>query len=51
MRKRVSRINPASDWVIEAVSDLCIIEQEQWDRVRTRLDGIRQSARSNDASF
>ncbi|TNJ37490.1 recombinase family protein, partial [Phaeobacter sp. B1627] len=39
--KRVSRLNPESDWVITEVPALRIIDQELWDRVRTRQGALR----------
>ena len=44
--KRVSRINPESEWVIEPVPDLRIVDQGLWDRAQDRLNGIRQSPRA-----
>ena len=41
--KRVSRPNPESEWVVEKVPDLRIIDQDLWDRVQHRLQGIRES--------
>ena len=41
--KRVSRPNPESEWVVEQVPDLRIVDQELWDRVNNRLLGIRNS--------
>ena len=34
--KRVSRLNPESDWIITEVPELRIIDQELWDQVRSR---------------
>jgi hypothetical protein len=44
--KRVSRPNPESEWVIEPVPELRIVDQALWDRVEARLAGIRASDRS-----
>ena len=44
--KRVSRMNPAAEWVTEEVPDLRIIDQPLWDRVQTRLDEIRVARQS-----
>ena len=38
--KRISRLNPESAWVITEVPALRIIEQELWDRVRTRQGAL-----------
>ena len=46
--KRVSRMNPAAEWVTEEVPDLRIIDQPLWDRVQTRLDEIRAAAGADD---
>ena len=35
-RKRVLRMNPQEDWVIHDVPHLRIIDQELWDRVKTK---------------
>ncbi|MCK1699926.1 recombinase family protein [Bradyrhizobium sp. 146] len=34
--KRVSRLNPESEWVIQEVPELRIVDQEMWDAVKTR---------------
>ncbi|MBS0984609.1 recombinase family protein [Gluconobacter cerinus] len=34
--KRVSRLNPESEWVLQDVPDLRIIEQDLWDAVKER---------------
>ncbi|NIE81508.1 recombinase family protein [Asaia sp. As-1742] len=34
--KRVSRLNPESEWVIQDVPDLRIVEQNLWDEVKAR---------------
>ena len=41
--KRVSRPNPESEWVVEQVADLRIVDHDLWDRVHHRLQGIRES--------
>src|SRR5262249_19336238 len=43
--KRLARINPESDWVIQNVPELRIIEDDLWHRVQQRLAGIRCSDR------
>jgi hypothetical protein len=47
--KRLARLNPESEWIIFEVPDLRIIDQELWDRVHARLDGIRASDRVTNA--
>src|SRR5690606_27984886 len=39
--KRVSRLNPESEWVITDVPDMRIIEQKLWDAVRTRQGAMK----------
>ncbi|WEQ55027.1 recombinase family protein [Komagataeibacter nataicola] len=34
--KRVSRLNPETDWIIQEVPDLRIVEAELWDAVKAR---------------
>jgi site-specific DNA recombinase len=41
--KRRSRLNPASEWIVEEVPQLRIIAQPLWDAVQQRLRGIRES--------
>jgi site-specific DNA recombinase len=45
--KRVSRMNPLEQWVIEDVPQLRIIEQDLWDRVQSRLANMREAAGAN----
>lgn len=40
--RRVSRMNPRSEWVISDVPHLRIVNQEIWDQARHRLDDIRE---------
>ena len=39
--KRVSRPNPESEWVIQEVPEMRIIDQELWDKVKARQDKLR----------
>lgn len=39
---RVSRLNDQADWIIKDVAELRIVDQELWDRVKTRQLGLRQ---------
>jgi DNA invertase Pin-like site-specific DNA recombinase len=34
--KRVSRLNPEEDWIIQDVPEMRIVDQELWDRVKAR---------------
>ncbi|RBM05172.1 recombinase family protein [Novacetimonas cocois] len=49
--KRVSRLNPKSEWVIQEVPELRIIEQDLWDAVKARQaeTTFSQPARGNEA--
>ena len=38
--KRVSRMNPESDWIIKKVGDLRIVDQTLWDRVKDRQKAV-----------
>ena len=38
--KRVSRLNPEAEWISQDVPDLRIIDQDLWDRVKTRQKTI-----------
>ena len=42
--KRVSRMNPKTEWVIEDVPGLRIIDQDLWDAVAARLTSIREAS-------
>ena len=41
--KRVSRLNPESEWIREEVPELRIIDDALWDRFQNRLADIRKS--------
>ena len=41
--KRVARINPEAEWIVQAVPDLRILDDALWNRVQQRLGRIRQS--------
>jgi len=48
--KRVSRPNPESEWVIQEVPELRIVDQELWDRVKAkqeRVTGNRATGETN----
>ena len=38
--KRVSRLNPESEWVIQEVPELRIVDQEVWDAVKARQKAL-----------
>ncbi|WP_029606378.1 recombinase family protein [Kozakia baliensis] len=44
--KRVSRLNPESEWVLQSVPDLRIIEQGLWDAVKARQSKTTWSQKS-----
>jgi DNA invertase Pin-like site-specific DNA recombinase len=41
--RRLARLNPEHEWVIQEVPHLRIVDQELWERVQTRLGAIRDS--------
>ncbi|MFD1344556.1 recombinase family protein [Litorisediminicola beolgyonensis] len=41
--KRVSRLNPDSEWITRAVPELRIVEDALWDRVKARQNEIDQT--------
>lgn len=41
--KRVARVNPEEDWIVQAVPDLRILDDALWHKVQQRLGRIRQS--------
>jgi site-specific DNA recombinase len=43
--RRVSRVNPAADWIVRDVPELRIVDHNLWSRVQTRLGAIRSSER------
>ncbi len=38
--KRVSRLNPTSEWIVQDVPDMRIIDQDLWDRVKARQAAV-----------
>src|SRR6185437_15615057 len=40
--RRVSRMNPRAQWIIEDVPGLRIVDQDIWERVQARLAGFRE---------
>ena len=47
--KRVSRLNPESGWIVQNVAALRIIDQDLWERVKTRQGALEAGRRSGDA--
>lgn len=41
--KRVSRLNPETDWIIKGVPDLRIVDDELWQAARSRQDEIAET--------
>jgi site-specific DNA recombinase len=41
--KRVARVNPEADWIVQDVPDLRIIDDALWTQVQQRLGSIRKS--------
>ena len=48
--KRVSRLNPKDDWIIQEVPELRIIDQALWDQVKTRQSTMK-AARDDDKGW
>jgi site-specific DNA recombinase len=42
-RRRLSRLNPKSQWVVEDVPHLRIVDQHLWEQVAARLEAVRSS--------
>jgi site-specific DNA recombinase len=42
--KRVSRLNPHEEWIIQKVPELRIIEQDLWDAAKARQRMVKQNA-------
>jgi len=43
--KRLARLNLESDWIVQEVPELRIVDQALWDRAQARLRDIRESPR------
>jgi site-specific DNA recombinase len=41
--KRVARPDPASDWIVNDIPKLRIVDQELWDRLKARRQGLRRN--------
>ena len=42
--KRISRLNPEEEWVIQDVPELRIVDQDLWDRVKHRQSKLKKQA-------
>lgn len=42
--KRVSRLNPESEWIVHDVSELRVVDQELWERVKARQQTLAYEA-------
>lgn len=40
--KRVSRLNPESEWIVKDVPEMRLVDQDLWDRVKARQQGLRK---------
>jgi DNA invertase Pin-like site-specific DNA recombinase len=47
--RRVSRLNSESEWIVQEVPDLRIVEQDLWDKVKARLGKLEASRNGADA--
>jgi site-specific DNA recombinase len=47
--KRVSRLNPDSGWIVQNVPGLRIVDQELWERVKTRQGALEAGRRSGES--
>jgi DNA invertase Pin-like site-specific DNA recombinase len=43
--KRISRLNEPDRWIVQEVSELGIIAQDLWDRVKERQQGLKRNTR------
>jgi site-specific DNA recombinase len=48
--RRVSRLNPRSEWITKEVPELRIISNEMWENTKRRQDGTRRVLASATAS-
>jgi len=46
--KRISRMNPQSEWIVEEVSKLAIVEKELWNKVKTRQNEARRQVQGDE---
>ena len=47
--KRVSRLNPESGWIVQSVAALRIVDQDLWERVKTRQGALEAGRRSGES--
>ena len=43
--KRVSRLNPESEWIVQDVPEMRLIDQALWDRVKARQEAVTHTRR------
>jgi DNA invertase Pin-like site-specific DNA recombinase len=41
--KRVARLNPEAEWIVKEVPELRIVDQELWEKVKDRQQGLRKA--------
>ena len=41
--KRISRLNPESEWIVKDVPELRIVPQDLWERVKARQSSVKRS--------
>ncbi len=46
--KRVSRMNPQSEWIVQEVPELRIIDQDLWDRAKARQHTVKADRETGD---
>jgi site-specific DNA recombinase len=49
--KRVSRLNPNTEWIIKDVSDLRIVDQDLWDKVKERQGALKVRDKTGDGMW
>src|SRR5690606_5400467 len=48
--KRVSRLNPESEWIIQDVPELRVVDQDLWDKVKARQQSLRSNRKGKKAA-
>ncbi|MEX2615679.1 MAG: recombinase family protein [Alphaproteobacteria bacterium] len=48
--KRVSRLNPESEWIIQDVPELRVIDPDLWDKVKARQQSLRSNRKGKKAA-
>ena len=46
--RRISRLNPELEWIVQEVPDLRIVEQELWDRVKVRQAAMKRNRKTRE---